>query len=127
MCNIKDGFKLCTCDNNLPAEDASWILRRSNPNLPLHHRKGRAAIPRYNGDEKELQNLILRNLNTGNSFDFDYTPQENDYVKIKGTNTSQSKWYGYRYQSNQWHIDTSDSLAGWKTQLEDYGEGKIRL
>lgn len=127
MCSITDGFKLCTCHDKLLAQEVGWTLQRSNAELPLHHRKGKATRPHYNHPEQELQQLILANLNAGNCFDFAYVPQENDYIRIKAkaNDTLQMKWYGYRYLRNEWRIDSSDSLAGWKTQLEDFKDGKL--
>ncbi|OJJ17901.1 hypothetical protein BKI52_29010 [marine bacterium AO1-C] len=127
MCNIQDGFKLCTCDEKLATSDIGWVLKRTNADLPLHHRKGRAVMPRYNQQEKDLQALILENLNQYNCFDFDYTPHENDYVRIraKASNRTESQWFAYRFQRNRWVVDQSDSLAAWKTQLEAYKNGII--
>lgn len=131
MCNIKDGFRLCTCaiEESTPTADAiGWELKRVNLNLPLHHRKGKAVIPRYNTSEQSLQTLILDNLNKGNCFDFDYSPQANDYLKVKGSTAhNNAKWFRYCYsdKKQQWQIDTSDSLAAWKTQLESLNQGKI--
>ncbi|EAY24973.1 hypothetical protein M23134_03687 [Microscilla marina ATCC 23134] len=85
-------------------------------------------MPRYNTQEQQLQTLILNHLNAGSCFDFDYAPQVDDYLRIKGkvSDNTPEKWFGYRYSSkNQWHIDSSDSLAGWKTQLEELEKGKI--
>lgn len=126
VCNIKDGFKLCTCS---PSAAIGWELKRTNPHLPLQHRRGKAVMTRYNASEQALQTLILDSLNQGNCFDFDYTPQDNDYLRIKGQATSSdtTKWYRYRYYSKkqQWQIDTTSSLAAWKTQLEGLEKGKV--
>ena len=129
MCDIKDGFRLCSCDDQLAEKDISWVLKRNNPELPLHYRKGRAVMPRYSNEEKNLQVLILENLNNSNCFDFEYSPQVNDFVRIRGKagEALQEQWYGYRYTDNQWAIDNTDSLAGWKTQLEDYKGGRISV
>lgn len=127
MCDIKDGFKLCTCEEKLHIQEIGWVLKRTNDTLPLAYRKGRAVIPRYNANEKELQTLILNNLNSRNSFDFDYTPHDNDLITIKAraNDKSECQWYAYRFQRNKWNIDTSDSLAAWKTQLEKFKEGIV--
>ena len=127
MCDIKDGFKLCTCDEKLAAQDIDWVLKRTNPELPLVHRKGRAIMPRYNAKEQDIQSLILKNLNTQNCFDFDYTPQPNDYVRIRAkvANKTEYQWFAYRFQRDQWQIDQTDSLAAWKTQLEPLKNGVV--
>jgi len=128
MCTLEDGFKLCTCDEKLTASNIGWILKRTNATLPLHHRKGRAVLPRYNQQAQVLQALILENLNDKNCFDFDYIPRENDYIciKAKASNKTESQWFGYRFQRNCWQVDSSDSLAAWKTQLEEYKNGVVR-
>jgi hypothetical protein len=130
MCNIKDGFKLCTCATTAtPPSSIGWELRRTNPHLPLQHRKGKTAMIRYNTSEQALQTLILDNLNQSNCFDFDYTPQDNDYLRIKGqtTQSDTAKWFRYRYNGKKqaWQIDTTSSLAAWKTQLEALEQGKV--
>ncbi|WP_299465192.1 hypothetical protein [uncultured Microscilla sp.] len=129
MCNINDGFRLCTCQTeNNPTFEIEWVVKRSNPFLPLQHHRGKAVVPHYNTQEQQLQTLLLNNLNAGNCFDFDYTPQTNDYLYIKGkiSSNAEEKWFSYRYSNKrQWQIDSGNSLAGWKTQLEGLEKGKM--
>ena len=126
MCNLKDGFKLCTCkDGQKPQTHYTWELKRRNPALEQYYLKGDAMFPFYEAEEKTIRQKILTALNNRNCFDFDYQPQKDDWLNISNPKLP-TGYFEFRYQNKQWEIDTSDDLAAWKTQLEPLQKGKLR-
>lgn len=122
MCDLTENFKLCSCDaNKLKNSEIGWYLDRINPSLPLEHRKGKAAMPRFNKNEKDCLSQILESLTTRNCFDFEYTPALNDRLCVKVS----GKWYPFRFSARGWESDKSTSLSAWRTQLERKIEGNI--
>ena len=122
MCDLNEGFKLCSCDAELlKHEELDWYLDRVNPKLPLQHRKGRAAIPRYSTEQEVCLEEILKQLNNRNCFDFEYQPVKDDRLSVK----VQDKWFAYRYSGKSWGQDFSTSLEAWRSQLERHKEGKL--
>lgn len=121
MCDLREGFKLCTCSSDLNWDDIDWVLKRINTDLPIYHRKGRAAISSFTTKQETQKQYILGELNNRNCFDFEYIPEKDDTLKLKGSN---DKWFSFRY-TDKWEVDKSTSLAGWKTQLELLQKGKI--
>lgn len=90
MCDLNEGFKLCTCEPEPEKEllleteadfenfeyvppDWTWQLKKY---FGRSNRKGRAMFPRekINGITPEF---VSEELNRRKCFDFDYTPEEN--------------------------------------------------
>ena len=85
MCDIKDGFKLCTCKGKEQKDlgDLSWILeKRNNSIIPKCDIVGSVIMPTYSTEEKDTITLILQNLNQRNCFDFRYRPKESDVITL---------------------------------------------
>ncbi|MCP4442686.1 MAG: hypothetical protein GY810_27590 [Aureispira sp.] len=124
MCDLTKGFKLCSCDEEqLKQEDIGWVLHRVDRDRPIQHKRGRAAIKRFNGKEATLRNNIEEYLNAQNCFDFDFQPQKDDRIQIKYKDDT---WFAYRYQKGQWQKDDSTSLSSWRSQLELHKNGKLK-
>jgi hypothetical protein len=125
MCDLTQEFILCSCgEENLADEKVGWILKRTNEDLLYETRKGMPAVNFLTEDQKEVQVSIVQRLNSSNCFDFDYEPQNDDFLRIK---TSQNKriWYAFRFYYGEWMEDNSTSYDGWKSQLENHKIGKI--
>lgn len=123
MCELNQGFKLCNCDEaELSDKEIGWQLERFNQELPIKYRKGRAAIPHYSEEEHTQIQMILNELNQVNCFDFEYEANENDRLSLK----VKRNYYAFRYQEGQWVLDKSTSLDGWRSQLEQYKEGRLK-
>lgn len=82
MCDIKEGFKLCTCDE-VDEKSTHWKLLRQG-----EKRSFVIGEPRIDHYEELLDyHQINTELNQRNCFDFDYMPLPGDrlilYVKTK--------------------------------------------
>ena len=80
MCDIIDGFKLCTCKDKVDKSKPHWILERliKKENIIRDDVLIGILSPYY------IDNIetILNELNNGNPFDFEYSPKENDMLKL---------------------------------------------
>ena len=118
MCQLTDRFVLCTCEDS--AAEPDWILERLDAERSPEYRRGRALRPRFNEDEAQLQQQVLDGLARG-CFDFEYAPRDGDVLKLR----SGERWFRFRYQRDQWSIDLSTSLTGWRAQMVPMTRGKI--
>jgi hypothetical protein len=122
MCQLNQGFKLCSCDEDqLKNDEVDWLLYRANQEKPKDYRKGKAVVPRYSEEEEANLNEIALELNQADCFDFEYSPQENDRLQLK----IKDHFYAFRFQNGHWNIDKSTALDGWRSQLEEYKNGKL--
>lgn len=126
MCDFHQGFKLCTCDGEQLLEaEIDWKLNRINKSIPIKHRRGRAAIPRFTNQEQTTKESILEFLNLNNCFDFDYEPQENDFLRIR-IHKKNDRWAAFRFVRGTWTDDKSTSLSSWRSQLVKFEKGKLK-
>lgn len=124
MCDLSKGFKLCSCDGDkLSTKEIGWILRRKNENKEVQHIKGKPFIPIMSLDEKQLKTAVVQALNEQNCFDFEYQPQEDDFLKIK--TKRENIWFAFRYKKGRWQEDDSTKFNSWRQQLEQYKTGII--
>ena len=128
MCDLNDGFKLCSCEDveTLKKEEICWELKRINPEKTLYHKRGRAAVPHFSSKDNEVIEKIVKELNYRNCFDFDFEAQENDYLRLKVNIDNKEKWFAFRFMDKEWNLDKSTSLASWKTQLIAFKDGKLK-
>ena len=94
LCDFEAGFILCTCDpdtGDLRESDAErtrgglvwfeWVLRRYvGPQKEMM--MGELAMPESDLGNGLSEDLILKHLNAGNCFDFDYVPQPRDELEF---------------------------------------------
>ena len=80
MCNIIDGFKLCTCSDKVDKSKPHWILERLIKKEDTIQDVVMIGIlsPNYANNIK----TILNELNNGNPFDFEYNPKDNDMLEL---------------------------------------------
>ena len=80
MCNIIDGFKLCTCNDKVDKSKPHWILERLIKKEDTIRDDVLIGIlsPYYANNIK----TILSELNNGNPFDFEYKPEDNDMLEL---------------------------------------------
>lgn len=124
MCDLSQGFKLCSCDGDtLALKEVGWILKRRDKDKKISRIMGKPFIYQMNLSEKELKSTTSQQLNERNCFDFEYAPQEDDFLRIKGGDNN--FWMAFRYQKGLWLEDTSTKFSGWRQQLEKYKEGIV--
>ena len=80
MCSTSDGFKLCTCSDEIDENKPHWVLERLKIN-----KKGSKFMVIGTFDVNYLENLeyVLEQLNNHNPFDFDYEPRNRDLLTLK--------------------------------------------
>lgn len=124
MCNLSKGFKLCSCDGDkLAASEIGWVLKRRDNNKEISSIRGKPFIYQMNLSEKQLKAHTVQQLNERNCFDFEYQPQEDDFLTIKaGENNF---WMAFRYQKGLWQEDESTKFNTWRQQLDHYKKGIV--
>jgi hypothetical protein len=124
MCDLSQGFKLCSCDGDkLAASEIGWILKRRDQHKKVSSIRGKPFIYRMNLSEKQIKSETVQQLNQRNCFDFEYQAQEDDFLKIKtGKNDF---WMAFRYQKGLWLADDSTKFDTWRQQLETHEEGVV--
>ena len=80
MCSTSDGFKLCTCSDDIDKEKPHWVLERlktkKNDNKFM-------VIGTFDVNYLENLEYVLEQLNNHNPFDFDYEPRNRDLLTLK--------------------------------------------
>lgn len=132
MCNFADGFKLCTCaalEEKLqkPSSRKSRTRKRSKAasEQGLYHWTLRRvvsendviAIGRFILPAKSLEHgldadWVELNLNCGDCFDFPYSPQEHDWLRIYPADESlHGKYLSFIYREGRWIQDFHDGIS----------------
>ena len=80
MCDINGPFHLCTCESAVDRSKPHWVLHRQLQSREKIEIMGMFSEPDpYTTiSERSLQ----RRLNSVNVFDFDYKPEEGDYLEL---------------------------------------------
>lgn len=80
MCDVNGPFKLCTCDADLDRKNPHWILHRFIQNREVYNIMGLFRQP----DPYKILSLrsLKRRLNSIHVFDFDYIPQDGDFLAL---------------------------------------------
>ena len=102
-----------------------WILERKNEALPNRYLKGKVAKDFTSTHEQQLKILIEEQLNQKNCFDFDYSPMEDDLLKIKRKKEGPIRWYTYRFIKGLWQKDESTGLDGSRSKHQYYKNGIV--
>jgi hypothetical protein len=104
MCDIKNGFKLCTCKGAIPKNTSYWRLKRFKGNDSIFSFIiGKVYIPE---EISKNYHLISQNINQENCFDFDYQPHEGDRLEIHiFPNEFEHLNYVFSFEDNEWKID----------------------
>ena len=84
MCDVNGKFKLCTCSEKIDKNKPYWVLKSNREDGEEHMVLGQFSQPNPLFTPLFRRN-ILRRLNKVKSiFDFDYTPNERDLLKLCG-------------------------------------------
>ena len=80
MCDVNGPFKLCTCDSDLDRKKPHWILHRIIQSREVINVMGLF----YQPEPYIIISLrsLKRRLNSINVFDFDYIPQDGDFLEL---------------------------------------------
>jgi hypothetical protein len=80
MCDVNGPFKLCTCGSKVNKLKPYWILHRYLQSKEEYQLLGQFYLP--NPYNKISNRSLKRRLNSVNVFDFEYDPQEGDYLEL---------------------------------------------
>lgn len=125
MCDVNGPFKLCSCSEKIDKKKPYWVLRTNKIDGDEHYVLGMFSQPNILFTPIVRRN-ILRRLNYIKSvFDFDYTPQENDLLKLCGEYDE----YYLVYESGKWRWLENFQYEGkrsgkFKSKKRGYIEGK---
>lgn len=100
MCDFNKPIKFCTCSpEELPKEQYVWELSRFVREQPFL--MGRLAM---GSDEINglTEDKVLKLLNAGGVFDFEYKPQESDSFRIRDTKQAFS-FMSFIFDKGKWH------------------------
>jgi hypothetical protein len=80
MCDVNGPFKLCTCDTTVDRTKPHWVLHRYIQSKKEFQMMGDFRTP--NPFQKISSRNLLKRLNSVKIFDFEYEPQEGDYLEL---------------------------------------------
>ena len=120
MCDLKGPFKLCTCSDKIDKKKPHWILERISVNLKDLELTTIIGI----FSSTYLMNIddIIEQLNTTNTFDFDYTPKQKDILILDFVDD----YYELIYTKGKWR-EFFDYGALDKDQKINFKSGEIEL
>ena len=147
MCDYSNGILFCSCDSEkikfrkpkIIFKKKGKILKKENPknsDIPeeylwtlfkFYGDKEITEIGRYMIPSNDIGNglnaeWIALNLNCEDCFDFDYTPEEGDNLKIH-QNIISSPYLSFVFKNDEWTIDDHDPFS---TVVEQIKQGKIK-
>jgi len=124
MCDVSEGFRLCTCE---PGEPFDWVLQRRDRSLPLQGRRGRVIRSKVPDDVLTTSAALLEGLNReGGAFDFEYTPEAGDILVVTlAGHTHRFAWRKPFLRAGRWGWDESNGLTGWRSQMVDQTVGRV--
>ena len=108
MCEPKEHILFCTCNPYLDPHRADWVLKRLNRRLFGETRKRLLFDDGREINIKLRNEAIVHDLNHFNCFDFEYIPQEDDYLDI---NLSYLETYHFYFINGKWTCDEDGSRA----------------
>lgn len=106
MCTEGEKLIFCSCEGEIDKSQPNWRLMRYIQTIPSELR-GKILMPSKSLDSGFSEALVLQQLNEGNIFDFDYSPQEKDWLRIDAGGSS-SKYLSFYFKADKWHPGRSD-------------------
>ena len=80
MCDVNGPFKLCTCESSVDESKPHWVLHRY-----LQNKEEIQIMGLYNQPDPYTtlsERSLQRRMNSVNVFDFQYSPEEGDYLEL---------------------------------------------
>lgn len=113
MCDISKGFTLCSCADKkalLKRKEKTWIWQ-----LVRETREedcqiiGEAIMPYYSAMDKELETIIEQELNSRNCFDFEFQPEQGEYLQLYNTDRP-DKIFIFQFNGKRWEPYTPENF-----------------
>ena len=130
MCQNVPKLTFCSCDTKLklferrPPNEYTWHLTKYLGQRTYQDGErriiGKIQMPKKQLSKKISLDVVLKELNSRNCFDFDYTPQEMDCLNISGN----GGYFRVRFVDNQWE---SGSYPVFSSDIETIDTGKIKF
>ena len=128
MCEVEHGFKFCTCTaaaatTAAPAKlpDYRWSLVRYAGTEDIGI-MGSIVGPSADLGKGLTRQNVLDVLNNGNGFDFEYSPAEQDCLRIDYSTAREYAYMSFLYENGQWIEGMHPPFT---TKLEAISSGKI--
>lgn len=138
MCNIQEGFKLCTCGvTKKPTQQRrsfnpldkspriptsfQWTLFQRDPSPPPP-RKGLANLQMLTDSDKSNIEFVEQELNQRDCFDFEYGPIEGDYLHFQQDGPPH-KFFAFTFLAGKWQQITPNAF---RNGLKQEKEGAIK-
>jgi hypothetical protein len=130
MCTTNAGIKFCTCSNKESGADKpnetiaayKWRLTRFR-GLDDSGKMGSIIGPSQDLGHGLTAEAVLKVLNAGNCFDFDYSPEVNDSLQLsRSANKSDYAYMSFLYDGMQWVQGMNPPFT---TISEELGKGGI--
>lgn len=124
MCDVNGPFKLCTCDSNVYRTKPHWVLHRFIQNKEEIFVVGQFKFP----DPFETISIrsLKRRLNSVNVFDFEYEPQEGDFLELFFASEIDedeiSSDYELEFSRGKWKLLEPFEIYQYKHSLSHRGE-----
>lgn len=120
MCDLSEGFRLCTCAGDGPFD---WTLARRDRTLPEQVLRGMWAAPRWDDDDRLRKLFLLDHLNGDAPFDVPWEAQVDDLF----TATLKGKALVFRFDGDAWVEDLGSPFASWWRQMVEQRRGTVVL
>ena len=117
MCSPNDGFKLCSCSDDIDENKPHWVLER----LKINKKDVRLMIIGMFPINYDVNiDYVLDQLNNHNPFDFDYTPRNKDILTLYFENES----FHLFYYNKRW-TDFYDYIGVEDDEKEEINKGLL--
>lgn len=125
MCDLNGPFKLCTCEVEVDRSKPHWILHQFLENKVECFLVGEFSNP--NLYDQFVGKKIIQRLHSQQLFDFDYHPQEGDFLelfsKIKPTDQDVNEPdYRIEFRDGKWTIIEPFEIPTFNHQVSIEGE-----
>jgi superfamily I DNA and/or RNA helicase/very-short-patch-repair endonuclease len=127
MCDVSNGFKLCTCIGEITQDSSTWELKTLVSNI-FETRIGVVMMLEGFEDYTLTQNKILTELNKVNCFDFNYTAEFGDYLKIcLKVDNNQKQNYEFYFDGKKWGTELDPTFVLEEKYFKTIRKGYIRF
>jgi hypothetical protein len=125
MYDLTQGFQLQVAPASKRRRGSlAWVLSRRNLLKTTPLIMGQVSLPPNSAHPHALHEQLAQQLNRGGCFEFAYTPQEDDFLRIN-VRPMPPLWLTFRFQQQQWLVDHSSYFDNWRRQLERLEEGIV--
>jgi hypothetical protein len=123
MCTEGEKLIFCSCEGELDRTQPYWVLMRYVQTSPSGMR-GKILMPSKALASGLGEALVLQHLVAGRLFDFEYAPQEKDWLRVHSGKGS-SKYLSFYFQDGEWLAGRQDNP--FDDEYQDIASGSLEL